>query len=187
MGKTIADFLLPCQRRIFVTFQVISDWARFDSCFYIGLLLFAFDYWIKPLSDVFHRFKNDCFFVLLSKRKKRNTLAFLLKAIASFKVIIPFIEYEVINRNSRKTRACTSRHVEIQDKVFWRSSLFNSFHSFWQSFPAPKHRPCFRNPSISPDTPFFRQWNAQPEFLLLRSTSTFFFSQKRDLTFTKLS
>ena len=33
MGKTIEGFLLPCQRR-FVTFQVISDCARFDSCLY---------------------------------------------------------------------------------------------------------------------------------------------------------
>ena len=40
--------------------------------------------------------------------------------------------------------------------------------------PAPKYRPCFRNPSISPDTLYVRQWNAQPEFLRLRSTSTFF-------------
>ena len=46
------------------------------------------------------------FLFYLIKEKKRNTLAILLKAIASFKVIIPFSEYEVINRNSKKdTRA----------------------------------------------------------------------------------
>ena len=70
--------------------------------------------------------RTIAFLFYLVNGKKRNALAFLLKAIASLKVIIPFIEYEVINR---KTRACTSRHVEIQDKVFWRSWLFNSFHS----------------------------------------------------------
>ena len=46
------------------------------------------------------------FLFYLINEKKRNTLAILLKAFASFKVIIPFSEYEVINRNSKKrTRA----------------------------------------------------------------------------------
>jgi len=50
----------------------------------------------------------------LINEKKRNTLAILLKVIASFKVIVPFNEYEVINRNPKKrTHACTSRYVEI--------------------------------------------------------------------------
>ena len=58
--------------------------------------------------------------------------------------------------------------------------LTHSTHSD-NLFPAPKRRPCFRNPSTSPGTPFFRQWNAQPEFLPLRSTSTFFFFRNNEI------
>ena len=36
------------------------------------------------------------FYFINENKKKRNTLALLLKAIASFKVIIPFSEHEVI-------------------------------------------------------------------------------------------
>ena len=120
MGKTIKGYFFTSLPKVnFCHLWSDLDCARFDIWFYslakIHWLICAVCLWLlnKTPSQMFLiGLRTITFLFYLIKEKKRNTLAILLKAIGSFKVIIPFSEYEVINRNSKR-HACNSRHVEI--------------------------------------------------------------------------